>query len=65
VGWDSLSKCYNPTGKMTVFGAIFEVKSSIGKLWVLLGHFDKKDTVDFNKCHFLLNNFVIVRSNDD
>jgi len=38
-----------PTGKMTVFGAIFEVNSCIGKLWDLLGHFDKKDTFDFNK----------------
>jgi len=34
-------------GKMTVFGTIFEVNSSIGKLWNLLGHSDKKDTVDF------------------
>jgi len=36
-------------GKMTVFGAIFEVKSSIGKLWNLLGHFDEKDMLNFNK----------------
>jgi len=28
--------------KMTVFPVIFEVNSSIGKLWGLLGHFDKK-----------------------
>jgi len=41
---------------MTMFGAIFEVNNSIGKLWELLGHFDYKDTVDFTKCHFLLNN---------
>jgi len=32
-----------PTIKMTVFCAIFEVNRSIGKLWDLLGHFDKKD----------------------
>jgi len=31
---------------MTVFGAISEVNCSIGILWDLLGHFDKKDTVD-------------------
>jgi len=35
------------TQKMTAFGAIFEVNSSIGKLWDLLGHSDEKDTVDF------------------
>jgi len=35
------------TGKMTICGAIFDVNSSIGKLWDLLGYFDKKDTVDF------------------
>jgi len=34
---------------MTVFGAIFEVNNSIGKLRDLQGHFDKKDTVDVNK----------------
>jgi len=33
---------------MTLVGAIFEENSNIGKLWDLLGHFDKKDTVDFN-----------------
>jgi len=33
---------------MTVLGAIFEVNSSIGKLWDLLGHFDKKDTFFFS-----------------
>jgi len=35
----------NPTGKMTVFGAIFEVNSCIHELWVLLGHFHEKDMV--------------------
>jgi len=38
---------------MTLFGAIFELISSIWELWDLLGHFDEKDTIDFNKCHFL------------
>jgi len=41
---------------MTTFCSIFEVNSSIGKLWDLLGYFDKKDMVDFNeysKCVFL------------
>jgi len=39
-----------PTRKMTVFGPIFEVNSSIMvNLCVLLGHFDKKDTVDIDK----------------
>jgi len=36
-----------PTGKMTMFGAIFEVNSSIGRLWDLFGHFNEKDTVNF------------------
>jgi len=40
---------------MTVFSAIFEVNSSIIKLWDLLEHFDEKDTVDFNnKNHFFI-----------
>jgi len=34
---------------MTMFGAIFEVNSSISKLSDLQGHFHKKDTVDVNK----------------
>jgi len=34
---------------MTVSGTTFEVNSRIGKLWDLLGHFDKKDTGDFIK----------------
>jgi len=34
---------------MTVFGTIFEVNSSIGKLLDLLGHFDVRDMVDFDK----------------
>jgi len=41
-----------PTQKMILFVAIFEVNSSIGKLWDLLGHLVKKDSVDFNKYHF-------------
>jgi len=36
-----------PSRKMTVFVTIFKVKSSIGKLWDLLGHFHVKGTVDF------------------
>jgi len=32
-----------------VFGAIFELNSPIGKLWDLLEHFDKKDTVAHKK----------------
>jgi len=48
---------------MTVFGTIFEVNSSIGKLCELSGHFDQKDTAYFKKYHFLListyNNCVI------
>jgi len=44
---------------MTVFGTIFEVKNSIGKLWDLLGHSNKKGTVDFDKCHFLFNNSIM------
>jgi len=43
---------------MTVFGTIFEVNSSIGKLWDLLVHFEKKDTFDFNNTGFLLNNSI-------
>jgi len=35
-----------PTGKMTVFGAIYEVNGSIGKLSNVLGDFNKKDVVD-------------------
>jgi len=38
---------------MNVFGAIFEENGSIGKLRDLLGHFNKKDTVDFKKYHLL------------
>jgi len=44
--------------KITMFGAIFEVNSSIGKLQNLLGHFDEKGTVDFIKYHFLSNNIL-------
>jgi len=33
------------SGKIAVFGAIFEVHCSICKLWDLLAHFDEKDTV--------------------
>jgi len=43
-----LSKHQNLTRKMTVFGAIFEVNSSIGKLKDLLGHFDEKDTIELS-----------------
>lgn len=45
---------------MSVFGAIFEGSSCIGKLRDLLGHFDKKDAVDFNKYHFLLYNSITL-----
>jgi len=38
---------FTPIGKMNVFGITFEVNSCIGKLWDLLGHFVKQDTVDF------------------
>jgi len=45
-----------PAREMTKFDAIFEVNSSIGKLWDLLGHFDKKIFgCDFDKS--LLNDF--------
>lgn len=33
---------------MTVFGAIFEVSNSIGKLWNLFGYFGKKGTIYFH-----------------
>jgi len=36
-----LFKANTPTGKMNVFGTIFKVNSSLGKLRDLLGHFDK------------------------
>jgi len=42
------------TGKMTVFGAICEVNSSIGKFWDLLGHFDEKCTIDFKSIPFFI-----------
>jgi len=38
---------------MTILGAIFEVNSSFGKLWDLLGQFDEKDKVEVNEYHFL------------
>jgi len=53
-------KIFCPTVKMPVFGAIFEVKSSIGKLGELLGHLDKKYSVDFNKYVYLLNNSICL-----
>jgi len=34
-----------PGKKMTIFCAIFDVNSSIGKFWDKLVYFDKKDTV--------------------
>jgi len=42
-----------------LFGAIFEVNSSIGKLWDLLGHFDEKDMIDLNNYCFLFNNSIV------
>jgi len=45
---------------LTLFEIFFEVSSSIGKLGDLLGHFDEKDKVDFNKFHFLLNNDIMM-----
>jgi len=39
---------------MTAFGAIFEVNSSIGKLWDLLGHFDEKSAIDFKNTVFTM-----------
>jgi len=48
---------YSPNGKMTVFGGIFELNSSIDKF---IGTFDKKDTVNFKKNHFLLNDSIIL-----
>jgi len=44
-------------GKMSGFGLIFKVNSSIGNAWNLTGHFDKKDTIDFNKHHFFIRQF--------
>jgi len=41
-----------PTRKMTVFGAIFGVNSSIGKLWDLLGYFGEEDKIFINNIHF-------------
>jgi len=41
----------NSNRKMTLFGAIFEVNSRIGKLWDLLGYFNEKIHM-----LFLLNN---------
>jgi len=38
---------FYPTGKSP-----FEVNSNIVRLRDLLGHFGKKDVVDFNKCNF-------------
>jgi len=50
---------YLPSVKITVFGAVFEVNRSIGRLWDLLGHFNEKDMSDCNKYYFLLNNSTI------
>jgi len=44
----------NPVWKMTVFCAIFEVKSSIGKLWDLLRHFDKNTFFIWTKFDFVI-----------
>lgn len=38
----------SPTRKMTLFGAIFEVNSSIYKVWNLFENFGEKDTVGFS-----------------
>jgi len=45
---------------MTLFGAIFEVNNRVGKLWYLLGHFDKKGTIDFNKYPFFIEQYSIT-----
>jgi len=65
--WSQLTKLFEfaenfvlPTWKITVLGAIFVVNSSVGKLWDLLGHFDEKDTVDFDEYHFLLHNSIML-----
>jgi len=42
---------------MTVFCAIFEVNSGIGKLWDLIQYFGEKDKVDFNKYTFSIQQF--------
>jgi len=39
---------------------IFEVNSSIGKLWDLLGHFDENNNIDFDRKPFLLNYSIIL-----
>jgi len=53
-------------GKMNRFDAIFEVKSSIGKLWDSLEHFDKKGTVDFKKCQLFIKQFYnLVRMHNN
>jgi len=45
---------------MILFGAIFKVNRSFDKLWELLGHFDEKDKVDFNKYYFSIEQLYIV-----
>jgi len=45
---------------MMMFGAIFEVNSSIDKLWDLLEHFVNKDVVNFNKYHFFVQQFFNI-----
>jgi len=40
-----------------MFGAIFEVNSNIGKFRYFYGHFDGKNTVDFNEYHFFDKQF--------
>jgi len=39
---------------MTVFSTIFEVNSSIDKLWDLLAHLVEKDMVDLNQYYFFV-----------
>jgi len=47
--------------KMTLFGTIFEVNSSIDKLWDFLERFDEKGTVWFlTNTIFLLNNSIML-----
>jgi len=51
---------------MATYGSIFEVNSRVVKLWDLLGHFDKKDKVDFDKYYLLILQFYnIVHANNN
>jgi len=48
-----INKCIL-TQKITVFGIIFDVNSSLGQSWDLSRHFDKKEATDFSNNNSLM-----------